>query len=96
MPTLADVQKLVPGAYTAGGKVNAYHRGKHLTLGKYAGEDIVILSVDGERYIKSLQEEDVVEEPVTRRTGRRKKKVEEELPGSPADNFDGFVIPDLN
>lgn len=96
MPTLADVQKLVPGAYTAGGKVNAYHRGKHLTLGKYAGEDVVILSVDGENYIKSLQEENVVEEPVVHKTRRGRKKTEEILPGSPADNFAGFTLPDLS
>lgn len=53
MPSLKDVQKVVPSAETVAGRVIAHHNGKHLDLGAYVGDGAVVLSKEGEEVMSS-------------------------------------------
>lgn len=48
MPSLTQLRKVVPGAESVAGRVVAYHNGKHVDLGQYVGDGMVILSSEGE------------------------------------------------
>lgn len=51
MASLSVVQQRIPTAEVVGGKVQAFHEGKHWHLGDYVGDGAVVLSKDGERFM---------------------------------------------
>lgn len=63
MPSLKDLQKVVPNAETVAGRVIAFHKGKHLDLGQYVGDGAVVLSKDGE--------EAMAQQPVEKKPARK-------------------------
>lgn len=57
MALLKEVQAKVPSATTIAGRVIAFHEGRHLDLGEYAGDGVVRLSTDGEAIMKPVDEQ---------------------------------------
>ena len=57
MASLVAVQQKIPTAEVVGGKVQAFHEGKHWHLGDYVGDGAVVLSKDGERFMAPKEDD---------------------------------------
>lgn len=52
--SVKDLEAALPNHYIVGGEAIVFHETKHVVLGKYVGDDLVILSKDGEALLASL------------------------------------------
>lgn len=78
MPSLKDVQKVVPGAETVAGRVIAFHNGQHVDLGEYVGDGAVVLSKAGEEVLSPAKNP---EKPGRKLAPNINTKLKQESPG---------------
>lgn len=52
--SVKDLEAALPGHYIVGGEAIVFHGTKHVVLGKYVGDDLVVLSKEGETLLASL------------------------------------------
>lgn len=78
MPSLAAIQKLFPTAGSCGGTVGVLHEGRNIAIGQIVGDDMVVLTAEGERVMAEVA--DVVKPKRGRRAAAADDTSTDELP----------------
>lgn len=85
MPSLKAVQVVVPSAFTAVGRVVAFHEGKHVDLGEFVGGDAVALNKLGDSLMEAAAKKVEDEKEAVAQEAKAKAKEPKGKPKPKAD-----------